>query len=225
MRTRIYPLGVFALGLLMAVAAIGAAGGAFAGAYPERLIKAILPYSAGSGADVVARLAMDKLSGILKQNIIVEDRPGSSGISGTLAAAKSAPDGYTLAIIATQQSITPSLYKEMPYDIVRDFVPVARLTLHPVVLAVPASLPVHSVQELVDYVKKHPGELNYGSTGVGTALHLAGAYFAYVAGLKVTHIPYTSTADALVGLTRGDITFMFYGHEALGGVLQAGQVK
>lgn len=193
--------------------------------YPDRLIKVILPYSAGSGADIVVRLAMEKLSIALKQSIVIEDRPGSAGIPGTLAAANAAPDGYNLAAIATQQVITPSLYKKLPYDILHDFSPVARLTLHPLVLAVPASLPVNSVQELVTYAKQHPGEMNYGSTGVGTSIHLSGAYFVRVAGLNVTHIAYTTTSDALVALGRGDIQFMFYGHEALTGVIQSGQVK
>jgi tripartite-type tricarboxylate transporter receptor subunit TctC len=193
--------------------------------YPDRLIKVILPYSPGSGADVVTRLAMEKLSTVLKQSIVIENRPGSAGIAGTVAAANSPPDGYNLVTIATQQAITPSLYKKLPYDILQDFSPVARLTLHPLVLAVPASLPVNSVPELVAYAKQRPGELNYGSTGVGTAIHLAGAFFTRVADFNATHIAYTTTSDALVALSRGDIQFMFYGHEALAGVIQSGQVK
>lgn len=215
---------ILTLGMAAGTAAL-AARYAVADAYPDRPIRVILPYSAGSGADIVTRLTMDSLSSALKQSVVVEDRPGSAGISGTLAAAKAAADGYNLAVIATQQSITPSLYKTLPYDILRDFQPVARLTLHPLVLAVPGSLPVKSVQDLAAYAKARPGTLNYGSTGVGTAIHLAGALFVSVAGLTVTHIAYSSTADALTALSRGDISFMFYGHESLGPLVQAGQLK
>lgn len=198
---------------------------ALAQTYPDRPINVILPYSAGSGADFAGRVTLPKLSQIIKQNMIIENRPGASGIPGTLAAAKAPPDGYTLLFSATQQVITPNLYKSLPYDMVKDFVPVTRLTYHSLPLAVSTTVPVNTLEELVAYVKARPGKLNYGSTGLGTAIHMMGAYFVNVAGLKMTHVPYSKAADAVVGLGRGDVQIMFYGHNALLPEIQAGRVK
>jgi tripartite-type tricarboxylate transporter receptor subunit TctC len=199
--------------------------GASAQAYPDRNISVILPYSAGSGADFVARVTMPKLAQILKQNMIIENRAGSSGIAGTLTVAKAPPDGYTLLFSATQQVITPGLYKDLPYDMGAEFEPISRLTYHALPLAVSTTVPVNTLEELVAYVKANPGRLNYGSTGVGTALHLMGAYFVHLAGLQVAHVPYSKAADAVVGLGRGDIQFMFYSQTSLQPEIEAGRVK
>ncbi len=213
------------LAVAVAVSLCALASQASAQSYPDRTIKAIVPFSAGSGADMVARISMPKLSQTLNQNIVIENRPGSSGIAGTDAAAKSTPDGYTLLMTATQQVITPSMHKSMPYDMVKDFIPIARLTIHPLVMAVPSSLPVKSVAEFVAYVKARPGKLNYASTGVGSSIHMSGAYFIQQAGLDMAHVPYVSPAQATLGLGRGDVQLMFYGHNQLTAEVQSGRVR
>lgn len=215
----------FAAIAIAVVALCSTAASMSAQSYPDRAIKAIVPYAAGSGADLVSRLSMPKLSQMLNQNIVIENRPGSSGIAGTDAAAKSAPDGYTLLMTATQQVITPSMHKSMPYDMVRDFVPISRLTIHPLVMAVPSSLGVNSVAEFVAYVKARQGKLNYASTGVGSSIHMAGAFFIQQAGLEMAHVPYISPSQAMIGLGRGDIQLMFYGHGPLAAEVQSGRVK
>lgn len=219
-RTKLIPAAV------MAFAMYGFFGvQASAQSYPNRPITVILPYSAGSGADFAARITMDRLAKELKTSIVIDNRPGSSGIPGTLAAAKAKPDGYTLLFNATQQVITPALFKSLPYDMTNDFEPIARLTYHPLPLAVSASVPVKSLKEFVAYAKEHPGKLNYGSTGIGTVLHLMGAYFVHIAGLDVTHVPYSKAAEAIIGLGRGDVHFMFYNSNPLTPEIDAGRVK
>lgn len=197
----------------------------FGQAYPDRSIRVIVPYSAGSGADFVARVSLPKLAEILKQNVVIENRPGASGIPGTLAVAKAPPDGYTLLFSATQQIITSAVSKDLPYDMTNDFVPVARLTYRDLPLAVSETLPVNTLEELVAYAKANRGKLNYGSTGVGTALHLMGAYFVHLAGIQVSHVPYSKAADAVVGLGRGDVQMMFYPQVALQPEIDSKRVK
>jgi len=193
--------------------------------YPSRQIKLVVPYSAGSGADVVARMAMPKLAALLKQNIVIENRPGTSAIVGTDSAARAEPDGYTLLQGVTQHAINPALVKKLPYDTVADFIAVARLTSQPLVLTVNSSLPVNSVSELVAYIKQRPGKLNYASTGIGTSIHLAGAYFAAQAGLEMSHVPYTSASQAMVDLGRNDVQLIFYTYLPVVPEVQAGRAK
>lgn len=215
-----FMVGLSAVGLLLSTA-----NGGSAESYPDHPVRIILPYSAGSGADLVGRIIASKLTDVFKQNFIVENRPGTAGMAGVAAAAKSTPDGYTLLLTATQQVITPSLFKSMPYDIEKDLIPIARIAYHELVLAVPATLDVNSVQELVAYIKGHSGDMNYGSTGVGTSLHLAGAFFANLAGLHISHVPYSGTSQALIGLSRGEIQYMFYSQDQLMPFVQSGKIK
>ena len=215
---------IFRIAGSVAILAVCSTAG-FGQAYPDRNIGVILPFSPGSGADFIARVTMPKLSQILKQNIVIENRTGSSGIPGTLAVAKSAPDGYTLLFSATQQIITSVMYKELPYNMTTDFEAIARMTYHALPLAVSATVPVNTFQELVAYAKANPGKLNYGSTGVGTSMHMMGAYFVHLAGINAAHVPYSKAADAVVGLGRGDVQFMFYPQVSLVPEIEAGRVK
>jgi tripartite-type tricarboxylate transporter receptor subunit TctC len=194
-------------------------------AYPSRQIRAIVPYSAGSGADITARQTMASLSGVLNQNIVVENRPGTSAIVGTDAVAKAAPDGYTLLFGVTQHAINPGLHSKLPYDTMADFTAVGRVTSQPLFLAVSSTLPVNSVIELVQYIKERPGKLNYASTGVGTSIHLAGAYFAYKTGLEMSHVPYVNASQTMIDLGRGDVQVIFYTYQPLVAQLQAGRIK
>jgi tripartite-type tricarboxylate transporter receptor subunit TctC len=193
--------------------------------YPSRSIRAIVPYSAGSGADITARQTMAKLSEFLGQSIVIENRPGTSAIVGTDAVAKAAPDGYTLLFGVTQHAINPTLQPKLPYDTLRDFVPVARVTSQPLYMAVNAAVPGKSVAEVVAHFKANPGKYNYASTGIGTSIHLAGAYFAWKAGLEMSHIPYTNASQTMVDIGRGEVQVLFYTYQPLAPQLQAGRIK
>jgi tripartite-type tricarboxylate transporter receptor subunit TctC len=193
--------------------------------YPTRQIRAIVSYSAGSGADITARHTMAKLSEVLKQNILVENRPGTSAMVGTDAVAKAAPDGYTLLFSATQHAINPMLQKKLPYDTLKDFVSIARVTSQPLFLGVSTTLPVNSVAELIKLIKANPGKYNYASTGIGTSIHLAGAYFVSQAGLDMTHVPYTNQSQTMVDLGRGEVQIIFYTYQPLEPLVQTGRLK
>jgi tripartite-type tricarboxylate transporter receptor subunit TctC len=194
-------------------------------AYPARQIRLIVPYSAGSGADITARQTMEKLSEFLHQNIIVENRPGTSAIVGTDAVAKAAPDGYTLLFGVTQHAINPTLQPKLPYDTLNDFVPVARVTNQPLYMSVNASIPGNSVADVIARIKANPGKYSYASTGIGTSIHLAGAYFALLAGLAMLHVPYTNASQCIVDLGRGEVQVLFYTYSPLLAQLQSGRIK
>mgnify|MGYP000635581193 CR=1 FL=1 len=206
-------------GLTLTTTLTGYHGCAWAQAYPDHPIKAIVPYSPGSGADVTARLTLGYLATELKQSVVIENRPGAGAIAGTQAVAQAAPNGYTILFCATQHAINPSVQDSLPYDTQKDFIAVARMTTQPLFLAVPASLPVNSVAELIAYIKATPGKYNYGSTGVGTSIHLAGAYFAAQAGLSMTHIPYKGNAPLLQDLGGGQVDFAVLVYSAAMGAL------
>ena len=201
------------------------ASAAQAETYPSRPIRLIVPYSAGSGADITARQTMAKLSEFLGQNIIIENRPGTSAIIGTDAVAKAAPDGYTLLFGVTQHAINPTLQPKLPYDTLNDFVPVARVTDQPLYMGVNTAVPGQSVAEVSAHFKANPGKYNYASTGIGTSIHLAGAYYAWKAGLEMSHIPYTNASQTLVDLGRNEIQVLFYTYQPLTPQVQAGRIK
>jgi len=211
--------------LMAAATLVVVSSAACAEDYPARQIKAIVSYSAGSGADITARHTMAKLSEVLNQNIVVENRPGTSAIVGTDAVAKAAPDGYTLLFAATQHAVNPKLQKKLPYDTLNDFASVARVTSQPLFLGVSSTLPVNSVQELIKLIKANPGKYNYASTGIGTSIHLAGAYFVSQAGLEMSHIPYTNQSQAMVDLGRGEVHIIFYTYQPLEPLVRTGRLK
>src|SRR5262249_34101812 len=193
--------------------------------YPSRSIRLIVPYSAGSGADITARQTMAKLSEFLDQSIIIENRPGTSAIVGTDAVAKAVPDGYTLLFGVTQHAINPTLQPKLPYDTLNDFVPVARVTSQPLYMSVNAAIPGDSVADVIAHVKANPGKYSYASTGIGTSIHLAGAYFASHAGLAMLHVPYTNASQCIVDLGRGEVQVLFYTYSPLLAQLQSGRIK
>jgi tripartite-type tricarboxylate transporter receptor subunit TctC len=192
--------------------------------YPAKTIRLVVPYSAGSGIDSVARQVAGRLAGKLGQQVLIDNQPASQSITGTDFVAKARPDGYTLLLNSTQHTIQPSLFKSLPYDTLAAFVPVARLTSQTLLLAVSSNLPINSFKELVAYAKAHPG-MNYASTGTGSSLHLAGAYLNYVADMKANHIPYTTAAQAISDLARGDIGFMFYPYPPFKAQIDAGRLR
>jgi tripartite-type tricarboxylate transporter receptor subunit TctC len=182
---------------------------AFAQAYPNKSVRIVVPFPPGGGTDVVARILAQKLSDSWGQQAVVENKPGASGTIGSDLVAKSAPDGYTLLLQGTQHAINLSLYKQLPYDTVKDFIPVAYVALAPFLLVVNADVPVKNVSELIAYIKSKPGGLDYGSSGPGGGAHLAGEMFKTAAGVQLTHIPYKGGNPALTDLLGGQIPMLF----------------
>ena len=179
--------------LAIFAATIGAPAAAAAQDYPNRPITLIVPYAAGGGNDVMARAAADKMSRTLGQQIVIENRGGAGGSIATRQIAKSAPDGYTLGLGGTGTlAINPTLYANSGYDPRKDFAPVGLIATSALVVCVHPSLPVRSIPDLIALAKKEPGKLNFASAGAGSGIHLGTEYFATMAGIKLTHVPYKS---------------------------------
>ena len=184
-------------------------GAAIAQTYPVKSVRMVVPFAAGAGSnDIMARLIAQKLTDALGQQFVVDNRPGASGIIGMEIVAQAPPDGYTVLMMSLTFSVNPSLFSKLPYDTVKDFVPVTMVASAPLMLVVHPSIPVKSVQEFIAYAKANPGKLNFGSGGPGTTPHLAGEMIKTMAGVQMTHIPYKGGAPALTDLVGGQIQFM-----------------
>ena len=196
--------------VLLALAAQGGARSALAADWPTKPIRFIVPYAPGGGADAVARILGRRVGDSLGQSILVENKGGAGSIVGTDLVAKSAPDGYTLLLGQSGPiSINPAVYKNLPYDPVKDLVPVVMTNSYPYVLVVNGKLPAKTLQEFVALAKSKPGALNYGTTGVGAANHLMTELFSRKAGIKMTHIPYRGTALAVADVIADQVTMVF----------------
>lgn len=179
-------------------------------AYPQRPLKLVVPMAAGGNGDIIARLIGKDLTDLLKQPVIIDNRPGAGGNIGADAVAKASSDGYTLVLGAVgTHAINASLYRRMPYDIRRDFTPVTMMASVPNVLVVHPSLPVKNVQELVAYAKSKPGGLNFASSGAGSSIHLSGEMFKSMTGVPMSHVAYKGSAPALTDLLAGQVDLMF----------------
>jgi len=177
--------------------------------YPVKPIRIISPFAPGGGNDVLCRTVAQKLAENLKQQVLVENRPGANGIIGTEAAARSAPDGYTIVLIPSGHAVNATLYRKLPYDSIRDFTPITLVGSSPLVLAVHPSVPAKNVKELAALAKARPGQFTYGSAGVGSSGHLAGALFETMTGTKLVHIPYKGMGLAVSDLIGGQVTLTF----------------
>jgi len=178
--------------------------------YPFKAIRIVVPFPPGSAADIVARAVGMKLTERWGQQVIVDPRPGASGIVASEIVARSAPDGYTLIMgTAATHTINISLYPKLPYDPVRDFAPIVLASLVPNVLAVHPSVPVKNVKELIALAKSRPGLLSYASSGSGTSPHLAGELFKNMAGVDILHVPYKGSPQALTDTISGQVTMQF----------------
>ena len=173
--------------------------------WPTGPVRIVVPFAAGGAIDTVARLIGQKLSESLKQPVVIENRPGAGGNVGTDAVAKSAPDGYTLLLTTNGHAISPSLYRKLPYDPIRDFAPVTQLHASTLVLVAGKKLPAQSLAEMIAAAKTQPGSLSYGSTGVGNPLHLTMEMLKLQAGIDVIGVPYRGDAPLLTALTAGEI--------------------
>jgi tripartite-type tricarboxylate transporter receptor subunit TctC len=210
--------------ILSALAAI-AADTAAAQNYPNRPIKLIVPLVAGGPPDVVARVIADAMSSRLKQNIVVENRPGAGGTIGMQSVATAAPDGYTLLFASTTAlSIAPALFKNVPYDPIKSFTAVAGTSIGAMVVVVHPSVPAKSIPELVAHAKANPGKLNYGA-GVASPPHIAWALFNSVTGTDIVFIPYRGMAPAMTDLLAGQVQIMIDGVGPLLPHIQEGKVR
>jgi len=186
------------------------ASGARADDYPSRPITLVVPYTAGGGNDVMARIVAEKMSRTLGATIVIENKGGAGGSIATRQVAKSAPDGYTLGLSGTgTHAINPTLYANVGYDPRKDFAPVGLIATSALVVLVNNSVEARTIPELIALAKQEPGRLNYASAGVGSGVHLGAELFATMAGIKLTHIPYKGSAPALTDLLGGHVAMYF----------------
>ena len=214
-------------GMCAVAAALFIANGATPAAqYPERPIRLVVPFAAGSNIDGNARQITPKLSEFLGQQVVIDNRGGASGTIGATLVARAPADGYTILMgNAPTHGLAPTIFKNLAYDPIKDFTPIGRVATAAYVLAVSAALPVKSVPDLIAYAKARPGQLNYASTGSGTGVHLAGAYFNNKAGVDIKHIPYNSVPQAFVDISSGAVAIMFYPYLPLIPLVQTGKAR
>lgn len=195
--------------------------------YPAKTITIVVPFSAGGGVDAMARLLAEQLRTSLKQSIVVDNRPGASGMLGASAVVKAAPDGYTLLLgSAGETAINPFIYKaRMQYQPAKDLAPVSLVVRVPNVLVANPKLPVKNVEELVAYAKKNPGKLTYATSGVGNPQHLNGELLSTLAGIQMNHIPYKGAAGQLVDVAGGNVDLSFVSLAGAAPFIKGGRLK
>lgn len=215
--TRILASCALALGALCATAA--------AADYPDRPIRLIVPTSPGSTADVVARVVAENLGKTLAQPMIVENLAGAAGIPGTRQLVAARPDGYTLAIVSSNHAINPSLYKSMPYDSVKDITPISVIGTTPLVVVVGENSPYRTMEDLLKAARAQPGKINYGSSGNGSVLHLAGELLKSKAGVDMMHIPYRGGNALITDVMSGQIQVAFLAVPSVLAQVQAGKLR
>ncbi len=201
-RNRGAALGLIAITGCLSCAPVGAQS------YPAKPIRIVVPLAPGGGVDIIARTVGQKMTESLKQPVLVDNRPGGATVIGTEIVAKSPPDGYTLVMASSSHAIHGILYK-LPFDPIKDFAGVSLLATSPLVLVVHPTVPAKSVKELIALAKKHPGKLNFGSSGTTSVLHLSGEMFNIMAGVRTVHIPYKGAGPALTDIIAGQIEMMF----------------
>lgn len=189
--------------------ASGFAPGVSAQEYPARALRIILPFGPGGGNDTMARLIAGKLGTALNQRVLVDNRPGGGSVIASEAVLQAPADGYTLYLVSSTVAAAPSLQKSLPYDTIRDFSPITRLGVVPGALTIHSSLPVKNVREFLALAKAKPGEVTFGSGGIGSGGHLAGEIFKYVGKVNLLHIPYKSTAMATQAMLSGEVMAIF----------------
>ena len=194
-------------------------------AYPVKPVKVIVALAAGSGADIVARIATAKLAESLGQQFVIENRGGAGGNIGVEAAARAAPDGYTLLTIAAGQTINPALYPKLSYNLEKDFEPIGMIAYAPLILVVHPSLPVKSVRELIEFAKARPGKLYYASSGNGSSPHLAAEMFKAQAGVNIVHVPYKGSPQAVTDLIAGEVSMVLLAPSSVMSYVQSGRLR
>lgn len=193
-------------------------------AWPTRPVRMILPFPPGGGTDILGRLIAERLSAGIGQPVVTENRGGAGGNVGAEAAARSAPDGYTIVLVAPSLAISPTLYSKINYDPVKDFAPISLVATVPNVMVTQPSLP-GQLQEFIAFVKAKPGALNFGSGGAGTSNHLAGELFNIVTGARLVHVPYKGVNLAMQDVLAGNVHLVFIGIPAAAPHIKAGKLR
>ncbi len=184
-------------------------GGTLAAAFPDRSLRLVVPYPPGGGTDIVARAIGQKLAEAWKQNVVIDNRGGASGNIGTELVARAAPDGYTLLTVISAFAVNPSIYKQLPWDPVRDFAPVSKVGSSAYILVVHPSVPARSVSQLIALARAEPNALSFVSSGIGGPLHLAGELLKTRANINMVHVPYKGAGPAIVDLLAGQVQVLF----------------
>jgi tripartite-type tricarboxylate transporter receptor subunit TctC len=213
------------LRILLFAGALLACGGAAAQSFPAKPIRIVVPFPPGGGTDIVARAVSPKMSEVLGQPVIVENRAGAGGNIGTDVVAKSSADGYTLLVASASTAINTTLMKNITWDFKRDFAPVALLVLNQHLLAAHPSLPANNVRELIALAKAKPGRITFASYGNGSSAHLTGELFKMMAGIDLLHVPYKGAAPAVNDLVGGQVNVMFADVAALLPHVKSGKLK
>jgi tripartite-type tricarboxylate transporter receptor subunit TctC len=193
--------------------------------YPSRTVRLIVPFGAGGPADVYARILAKYLSEETKQSFVVEDRPGAGSLIGTDAVAKSAPDGYTLLVMSNTHTTNESLIPNKPYQLMRDFVPVASINYSDLLMVVNPAVPAKTVAEFIALAKKDPGKLNYASSGPGTPYHMAGELFKAMSHTEIMHVPHKASGDMRNSVLAGNVQIMFDAITVMSQLAKAGKVR
>lgn len=218
--------GARVLRLSVAAMAVMVLANASAQDYPNKPVKIIVPQAPGSSVDLLARLIGKKLSDQLGQQMVIDNRAGANGIIGLDLAAKSKPDGYTLAMgVPSALTVNQYIYKDLPYETLRDFAPVTQSTAITYVLVVNPALPVKNVQELLAYARARPGQLNYGSAGIGNLMHLGAELFSQETGIKMVHIPNKGETPAVLDAISGQVNVMFTTMPSVVQHIKAGKLR
>ncbi len=210
--------------LVLALLAL-VSGPALALDYPARTVRVVVPYPAGGTTDIMARLVANYLSEKLGQTFVVENKPGGGTNIGTQEVINATPDGYTLLIPSPANAINATLYKKLPFEFIRDTVPVAGIARVPNVMEVNPEVPVNTVQEFIDYAKKNPGKLNMASSGNGSSIHLSGELFKAMTGVDMVHVPYKGSAPAITDLAGGQVQVMFDNLPSSISFIKAGKLR
>ena len=212
-------LAAFALGLSLASVE------ATAQSYPARPVRIVVGFSAGGGTDITARLVAQKLTEMLAQPVIVENRAGSGGMIATSYVAKAPPDGYTLLMIAAADVVQPALRQKLSYDLERDFAPVSLVVTVPFALVTHPAVPARNAKELIALARAHPAKLNYASSGIGSSAHLSNELFNSMARVRIVHVPYKGVSEGVTALASGQIDMIFASFPAVLALVDAGKIK
>jgi tripartite-type tricarboxylate transporter receptor subunit TctC len=215
----------FVLSRLLALAVLALATPAFAAGYPERPVHWVTPYPPAGTTDILARLVGQYLSEHLGESFIIENRAGGGNNIGTEYVARAAPDGYTLLLVNPANGINQTLYKNLKFDILKDFAPVAGITRVPNVMEVTAAFPAKTIPEFIAYAKAHPGKVNMASSGTGTSVHMSGELFMAMTGVKMAHVPYRGAGPALTDLMAGTVDVMFDNMPSSISFINAGKLR
>ncbi len=211
--------------IVTAIALLLGLSAAWSQTYPSRPIHIVVAFPPGGAIDPIARTVAEKLNDAWHQPVIVDNKPGAATIIGTEFVAKAPPDGYTVILASASFSVNAAMYSKLPYDTVKDFAPVSLVSRLPLLLVVNPALPVHSVKEFIDYLKAHPGKVNFSSIGAGTTQHLSAELFKSVAGVNMVHVPYKGSGPSMMSVVSGETQATFESVFLLSPQIKAGKLR